>query len=110
MADAAQPATTVQTSARTAQDADEGPAGPEAVVLVLLGIAIALVVPYLLRRTRRQTAPAHAPVRDQWTEHRRAAQARKSADRILVELVETGREISARMDTKIRVLNTLINR
>ncbi|MFW5856441.1 MAG: hypothetical protein ACOCX4_01070 [Planctomycetota bacterium] len=77
-------------------------------VLVLLGIGIAIAVPYIIRRNRRSTTPPTEPVRNQWERQKSASRGRAEADRILVELVETSREISARMDTKIRILNTLI--
>ncbi|MBN1257618.1 MAG: hypothetical protein JXA52_07925 [Planctomycetes bacterium] len=82
--------------------------GPEALLFVLAGIAIAIIVPYIIRRSRRATKLESVPVREQWNERKTHKKARHSADRILVDLAETSREISGRMDTKIRILNTLI--
>lgn len=71
-------------------------------------IVLAIVVPYLIKRTRQSVKAEFKPVREQWRERENATKMKNAADRVLVELVETSREISARMDTKIRILNTLI--
>jgi hypothetical protein len=81
--------------------------------LVVIGILIAIFVPRILRRRRGGSGEtpfegSGKPVREQYEEGRRRLEARKSADKILVEVVETGREVSAQLDTRIRVLNTLI--
>ncbi|MHC4887236.1 MAG: hypothetical protein ACYTGH_19325 [Planctomycetota bacterium] len=79
------------------------------IITVIVGMAIAFGIQRAMRRKRERQRPAEPkPVRKQWEERNQQMDAQRSADAILVELVETSREISARMDTKIRILNTLI--
>jgi hypothetical protein len=75
---------------------------------ILAGFFLAVVVPFLVRRAKKEEETPAGPVRDQWEQFKAREKSSKQADRVLVELVETSREISARMDTKIRILNTLI--
>ncbi len=78
--------------------------------IVIGGVVIimAILVPFLIRRNKHTAQSSFVPVREQWKAREEGAKVKNSADRILVELVETSREISARMDTKIRILNTLV--
>lgn len=79
------------------------------ILTVILGMAIAFGIQRVMKRKREAQRPADPkPVREQWEERNQQMDAQRSADAILVELVETSREISARMDSKIRILNTLI--
>lgn len=83
----------------------------ENLLLIMAGITIAIVVPYISRRMRdrkKRSLPKIKPVRDSWAEHKSDAEVRRSADRILVQLVDTSREITGQMDTRIRMLNQLI--
>ncbi|MHC4871058.1 MAG: hypothetical protein ACYTFY_04365 [Planctomycetota bacterium] len=85
-----------------------GSSGMFYLAVAVVVIIMAIIVPYLLKRSRQSTKAGFVPVREQWQKRENASRMRDSADRILVELVETSREISARMDTKIRILNTLV--
>ncbi|MFH0911061.1 MAG: hypothetical protein V1918_06125 [Planctomycetota bacterium] len=89
-------------------NSSEGSTGLPTLAIILVVIAFTVIFPYILYRTRRRTREGTTPVRKQWGAFEQASEARRGADRILVELVETSREISGRMDTKIRVLNTLL--
>ncbi len=78
------------------------------IVFILAIAALAVAAPYLTRLARQKTgSPPEAPPRDpdEWPSHQRI---RRTADKALVELVETGREISAQIDTRIRILNKLV--
>jgi hypothetical protein len=80
--------------------------GKLAAIMLLIGFAIA--VPYIIARVRSKVSEKPTPVRNQWNQIKQQEKVRQGADKILVELVDTSREISGRMDTKIRLLNTLI--
>lgn len=74
--------------------------------VVLFIVTMLLLYPYLTRHRRAQgSSPTHHYDPRQQMDDEMAI--RRTADQALVDLVETGREISAQIDTKIRILNTL---
>ncbi len=70
----------------------------------LLALTLALAVLLIFRLWPR---PRPAARSDPESEADAALRIRRSADKALVELAEVGREISGRIDTKIRILNRL---
>jgi hypothetical protein len=77
-------------------------------LLILAIAAIAVAAPYLTRlaREKRRDPPSGgASHAEEWPSRERI---RRTADKALVDLVETGREISAQIDTRIRILNKLV--
>ncbi len=83
--------------------ASEVGSGLETLLLILGIIGLVLVVPYMLRRGRRGAAASAAPsISDA---HGRF---RATADKAMVDLLETSREISAQVDMKVRLLNKLV--
>lgn len=75
-----------------------------AVILGAIGV-MALLARW--RQRRNKDLPPRKAV-DQRERFEREERMRNAADQALVELVETGREISAQVDVKIRMLNRLV--
>ncbi len=75
------------------------------IVLFFMVVALSLIAPYLIRRNRQLKQLESRP-----SDLGRAPdlRIRETTDRALVELLETGREISAQVDTKVRLLNKLV--
>jgi len=69
--------------------------------LFLAGLFLVMVLPRLVARRSR-------PPDDPMEKHATHEELRQSMDRLLVELQETAREINATIDTKVIVLNKLI--
>lgn len=73
---------------------------PFAVVFLLL-----LLMPKILRKNREERRRLEKQINNEVTNR---LNVKSEADAILVEVYETGREINARLDNKIRLLNKLI--
>lgn len=73
------------------------------VLLMCLIVFLAIITPVLARR-RKKEVPRLDDVRETVAEQQKL---RRTADKALVDLLETSREISAQIDTKIRLLNKL---
>ncbi|MBN2712565.1 MAG: hypothetical protein JXR97_09070 [Planctomycetes bacterium] len=86
---------------------ETGGGGFDLKTLILLGIIVALSVlsPILVRKRKQVDAPRLDDIRKMESDIRTV---RSAADQALVDLLETSREISAQIDTKIRVLNKLV--
>lgn len=68
-------------------------------------ILVMAIMPRIIRKIRSERA---ALVKQETKAIKNGPNIRSQADKILVELVETSREINAQSDTKIRVLNKLV--
>lgn len=85
--------------------AASGSGGYWQLALVLAGIGLL----GLLARWRKARAEPPPPSAKELRERDKAPNRyRDAADRALVDLIETGREIGAQVDTKIRMLNRLV--
>lgn len=82
---------------------------PQDFIFMFAVLAIVIITPIMIKRSRRRSGQNHGEDLDDIRE--RAANAgriRSTADQALVDLLETSREISAQIDTKIRILNKLV--
>ena len=80
---------------------------PVHIILLIVVVVLAVITPFLVRRGRRRP-PAQLPEEPRPQISREALGVQQAADEALVQLLETGRQIQAQIDTKIRVLNKLI--
>lgn len=74
-------------------------------LLLALIVLLAVLSPILVRRRNKPEAPRLGDIRKMEDDIKSV---RGAADQALVDLLETSREISAQIDTKIRVLNKLV--
>lgn len=74
-------------------------------LMAAIVIAVMIMMPRIIRRNRKERQLLEKQYRD---EVNNCIGARSAADKILMQVVETGREINGVLDTKIRVLNKLI--
>lgn len=81
---------------------------PRLYLVIAVALAVALLI--LPRLLRRRSAARAAPSTD-WDRDRaeRQLQVRDNLDQILVQIQETSREQVARLDTKIRLLQKLVD-
>lgn len=92
-----------------AAEATETPSGGMDWRIGLLFVAVVgmvIVVPRLLRKSREERLRLEKRYHDELNGNTTGI--RHAADQILIQVVETGREINGVLDTKIRVLNKLI--
>lgn len=79
---------------------------PEQMAVLAVVVLIAIIAPVLVRRGR--SAVPEAKPRPSGGVGPDFDRLRQASDKALVDLLETGREISAQIDTKIRILNKLV--
>lgn len=82
-----------------------GGLGMAQLALLILVVLVAVASPILVRIARRRKEKELASPAEERDAARRV---RLAADKAMVELLEAGREITAQVDTKIRVLNKLV--
>lgn len=87
--------------------AEDGGGGFDFKLILAFGavIAVMFLMPRLLRKNRQERKRLEKQYNDEVSNR---LNVKSEADRILIEIVEAGREINARLDNKIRVLNKLI--
>jgi len=85
------------------------PVSEAQLALLMVIVVLAILAPRMIRRARgRSGARTLKEVRAAVADAERDAHVRRAADQALVDLLETSREISAQIDTKIRILNALV--
>ncbi len=90
-----------------AEAAEEADSFIDLRLIIAFGVVIGIMffMPRILRKNRKERKLMEKQYID---EVNNRLNVKSEADRIMIEIVETGRQINAQLDTKIRVLNKLL--